>query len=223
MEWDFYLPWKELLLDSLPHRGLIEVLLKNVDQESRKGVYILEVGCGKGNNLLPLMEKGFRVYGIDLSESAIENFRYEGEKRGVFLDKDQAVVGNMSCLPYVNDFFDFVLDREALTHNKKEDIVKSVSEIKRVLRAGGKYIGFDLLGEKHLDKQFGKEINPGTFDFFFDGGLKNSEMTHFFSLKEIKEVFSVFADLNVKRNVVTNEQGTVLSEMFSVVGTKLFE
>lgn len=210
-------------MDSLPHRGLIEELLKNVIQENGKGVYILEVGCGKGNNLLPLMEKGFRVYGIDLSEAAVENLKCEGEKRSVFLEKEQAVVGNMNGLPYVNDFFDFVLDREALTHNKKEDIVKSVSEIKRVLRAGGKFISIDLFGENHPDKKFGKEICSGTFDFFSEGSLKNSEMIHFFSLEEIKEVFSVFVNVGVKRNIVTNEQGNVLSEMFSVVGTKSFE
>jgi cyclopropane fatty-acyl-phospholipid synthase-like methyltransferase len=38
-----------------------------------KDIRILEIGCGEGGNLIPFIEKGCEVAGVDISKSQIEN------------------------------------------------------------------------------------------------------------------------------------------------------
>ncbi|MFO7656491.1 MAG: methyltransferase domain-containing protein [Bacteroidales bacterium] len=60
------------------------------------GEYILDAGCGTGFDALPLMQKGCKVYGIDLSEGMVE----VAKKRGV-----HAEVGNIEEL-HIDQQFD---------------------------------------------------------------------------------------------------------------------
>jgi len=96
---------------------------------------VLDVGCGLGNNLLPLLRYGFDVFGLDSSREAIEKTREllakEGEK------KERALVASFSEIPFDNNCFDAVLSIQTLQHGKEAEIKQGVSEITRVLRPTG--------------------------------------------------------------------------------------
>lgn len=98
--------------------------------------HILEVGCGAGNNLLFAAREGFRVAGIDGSQSAISHARQRFEDEQLPADLH---VGDFTALPFENDSFDLVIDRGSLTCTGRSAARQAVADIWRVLKPNGKF------------------------------------------------------------------------------------
>lgn len=94
----------------------------------KPGDRILDVGCGKGFLLydFTLVVPGVEVYGIDVSEYAIEHAKAE--------IKDRLRVGNANSLPYPDKHFDLVYSINTLHNLHNYDLDKSLREIERVGR-----------------------------------------------------------------------------------------
>jgi len=87
----------------LPHRFLHILSLVG------SGKRILDVGCGEGYLAKLLMEKGNEVYGIDISEHAVELARRNGVKAFVCDVENED-------LPFKKSFFDAIILSEVLEH-----------------------------------------------------------------------------------------------------------
>ncbi len=130
-DWDsFYAAKGAVLL--LPHPSMPEL----VDLFNKKGVRrVLDLGCGSGRHLTYLASKGFRVSGIDSSETALSYARESLE--------EQKLTAELTCgsfyerLPYPDDCFDAVVCCRALNHGTIEQISLTVNEIERVLTEPG--------------------------------------------------------------------------------------
>ena len=103
----------------------------------RKEVFILEVGCGAGNNLWFSAREGFRVFGIDGSKSAIEFAKKIFADDGLIGSFE---LGDYTRLPYEDNFFDLVIDRSSLTCCDFDSARAAVSEVHRVMRVGAKFM-----------------------------------------------------------------------------------
>lgn len=96
---------------------------------------VLDLACGSGRYTAYLAEKGFELYGIDISE--------EGIKKAESLLQDRSLHANFTVgsmykkLPYEDGFFDAVVCIRALHHGRIENIQKAISEIERVLKPNG--------------------------------------------------------------------------------------
>jgi ubiquinone/menaquinone biosynthesis C-methylase UbiE len=99
------------------------------------GKRVLEVGCGNGYTLGKYAQAGAEVYGIDVTETAVDISRKRFEYQRL---KGDFIVGNAEDLPYENNFFDCICSMGALHH--VPDTEKAVSEIHRCLRPGGRLI-----------------------------------------------------------------------------------
>jgi SAM-dependent methyltransferase len=89
--------------------------------------WILDAGCGTGNNLAHLRRFG-RTVGVDLSADALRLCR----SRGV-----AAARGNLLALPFADGSFDAVTSFDVIYHRWVADDRVAVREIARVLRPGG--------------------------------------------------------------------------------------
>lgn len=96
---------------------------------------VLDVGCGLGNNLLPLFRHGFDVYGLDSSQEAVANTKELLVKEGEKIER--AVVASFSEIPFSNSWFDAVLSIQTLQHGNEREVRRGISEITRVLRPAG--------------------------------------------------------------------------------------
>ncbi len=92
-----------------------------------EGAWILDTGCGTGNNLRHLSRLG-RAVGIDLSDDALRFCRIRGAA---------AAKATLNALPFPDATFDCVTSFDVLYHRWVEDDRAAVAELARVLRPGG--------------------------------------------------------------------------------------
>lgn len=106
------------------HKIILSLLKQYIG--NRRGIKILDAGCGTG--LLAKKLKGFGdVWAVDLSEEAIKFAR----KRGVNAQK-----ASVTKLPFKDGFFDAVTCIDVIYHNWVRD-TKALAEFLRILRPGG--------------------------------------------------------------------------------------
>lgn len=105
--------------------------------DDRSSVKLLEIGCGTGANLWYMAREGFQTYGVDGSQSAIDISRARLDKE-VPGWKGGLAVGDMLSLDFPDNYFDGVLDVEAVCCNGFEQSQSIYKEMVRVLKPGGR-------------------------------------------------------------------------------------
>jgi SAM-dependent methyltransferase len=140
MSWDPV--WEEVFRSQAwgkyPGEELIRFVARNFYRApDRAAIKLLELGCGPGANLWFCAREGFTTYGIDGSATAIKQSLdrlnaevpdWHGEVR----------VGDFCALPYGDDFFDALIDNEAVYCNDFDTSRAIYAEAARVLKPGGK-------------------------------------------------------------------------------------
>jgi len=118
----------------------------------RKQLRVLEVGCGSGANLWMIAREGFETYGVDLSSEGLALCEQMLSKWGVSASLKQ---GDMSVLPYGNEFFDVIVDVFSSYCLPEKPFGRFLDEVARVLKAGGRFFSY------HPSKNSEAFINPG--------------------------------------------------------------
>lgn len=100
----------------------------------KAGDKILDIGCGKGFLLFDFTKvvPGIEVYGLDISEYAVENSKEEV--------KPQLQVGNCTKLPFEDKTFDFVYSINTFHNLNNEDLENALNEMNRVSKSNKQYI-----------------------------------------------------------------------------------
>lgn len=140
---------KHLLLDAEIRR--FEHLIHGKD--------ILEVGCGPGRDAAVFVKHGYRVTGVDLSERFIEIAMAK-------VPSARFMVMDALSLEFSEGSFDGVWACASLLHLKRDDLPVALSEISRVLRAGGAFFMSLKKGageELVIDKDFGNSLRFFTY------------------------------------------------------------
>lgn len=94
----------------------------------------LELGCGGGANIKYLSEQGCNVYGIDISQTAIDYCIRSFNASGLHGEMSVASVDN---LPFKDNFFHMVIDHGSLVCVNEDMYQKAIDEVHRVTVEGG--------------------------------------------------------------------------------------
>jgi ubiquinone/menaquinone biosynthesis C-methylase UbiE len=134
-----------------------------IQRENRKGMRILETGCGSGANLWPIAREGFNAYGIDLSAEGVTLCEKMLESWGC-----TAVlhVGDMCNLPYEDQFFDGVVDvfsSYCLLEQAFDVYLKGVARVLKSTGKSGKGTFFSYAPSKNSDV-FKKAVDAEKID-----------------------------------------------------------
>ena len=106
----------------------------------------LDLGTGAGHLAYALAEVVPEVIAFDASESMLDVVRRTASERG--LDGLQVQAGDVHRLPFADASFDLVATRYSAHH--WVDLVAAMSELRRVLRAGGHVLVIDLEGTEQV-------------------------------------------------------------------------
>ncbi|MFX1270545.1 MAG: class I SAM-dependent methyltransferase [Promethearchaeota archaeon] len=102
-----------------------------------KGLDVLEVGCGGGQNSIVLAKWGAKsVVGLDQSDKQLEYARRVADSVGVDVSFIKSDMEDMSVLEDAT--FDLIVSMHAM--NYVSDIQKVFNECSRVLRVGGRFV-----------------------------------------------------------------------------------
>ena len=161
------------------------------DAPRERGV---EMGCGKGRNVIWLAQQGVHMNGFDFSPAAIKEARIRVKE----VDADSAsieVADATQMWPYESNYFDFAIDCFASTDiESAEGRALAVSEMHRVLKPGGLLLAYLL----STDDEFHKEMiadSPATEPNSFFHGTGKFEKAY-----DASEIETLFANFELVRN-----------------------
>ena len=153
----------------------------------QKGDRILDVGCGAGLKTKYLIDKGFKVVGVDFSEEMIR------------LSKEYCPEGEF----YVKDIkepldlggFDGIFAQAVLLHFPKTEIIQVLNELKDSLKEKGYlYLAVKEQRSNEKEEQMVEEN---------DYGYKYERFFSFFTLPEIKDYLTQLNMNLVHDNVIS--------------------
>ena len=133
-----------------------------------KESFVLDLGCGVGRHVVYLSGRGFRVAGVDISPSGIRLTREACADRGISFEGQ---VSDMTTLSWADSIFDAALSISTIHHHKREGIMRTLGQIRRVLKPGGlllvdfpctNTLDYRLLRERVAAGEI-TEIEPDTF------------------------------------------------------------
>lgn len=116
------------------------------------GEAVLDIGCGTGTLTLVAkrrVESG-RVAGVDAAPDMVETARRKAERAGLAIDFQ---VGLMQSLPFPDRSFDVVLSSLMLHHVPAEIRPQGFTELRRVLKPGGRLVAVDFRPPAHGGKR----------------------------------------------------------------------
>lgn len=174
-----------------PYDLVVSFVLRRFGAAERARVRILDYGCGGGNHARFLAAEGFDVHAVDNAPTAVALTRAAVAEAGHAVDEAKVRVADFAALPFADDHFDAVLDRQSLGQNAAASLPGMVVEIGRVLRPGGVYFGVNF-SDRHPQLRFGRPRGGGDWGDFGEGVFKGLGQKHFFGLSEIAELFSAF-------------------------------
>jgi SAM-dependent methyltransferase len=102
-----------------------------------RGKTVLDIGCGTGEELVPLIHKGAHVIGIDISPELIELAKRRVQMQCTGFPEPEL----MACSAYETGLEDASVDlvlSSALLHHL--DLPTVLREIRRILKPGGKFV-----------------------------------------------------------------------------------
>ncbi len=183
--------WDEIYerghINRYPWDSVVSFVFRSYPRDIPKhDIQILELGCGAGNNLWFCAREGFSVIGVDASAKALEfaKAKFAAEKlTGQFLQAD------FTQLSLENNSIDLVFDRAALTCTPYSVICKTIAEVQRVLKPGGRFL-FIPYADSHSSAASGVfALQERMVHGISEGTLVDVGQITFLSLNDIKALF----------------------------------
>lgn len=119
------------------HRYRVEPFIHSIAQFTcHHGKKVLEVGVGAGTDHLQWKRAGTDLFGVDLTQAAIETTRARFKMYGLEANVQRI---DAEKLPFDDNTFDIVYSWGVIHHSERPDLI--FNEVKRVLKSGGMFIG----------------------------------------------------------------------------------
>lgn len=156
---------------------------------------LLDLGAGIGRHSLLFAKNGFDVTAFDFSKEGLDKIESFADQLNLEID---LVNGNMNRLPFSSQSFDFVVAYNSIYHTDYDGLIRTIYEIKRVLKANGEaFITMISKNDKSFLDGSGSLIAENTLMKKEEDG---SVLPHFFVDEEyIYKLFKSFHIISLKQ------------------------
>ena len=134
--------YKELIkkdYPKYPNETILKLFFGNYLKQKpvlEKGMKLLDVGCGFGQNFNPFLEKGLKCFGVEIEQDICNKTNKLYELQGLKVDVKK---GHNRDLPFKDGYFDYVISINAIHYESDEKLInEALLEHARVLKKGGK-------------------------------------------------------------------------------------
>jgi SAM-dependent methyltransferase len=135
-------------------------VVETIDFLKKSGVEtVLDLGCGVGRHALLLAQAGFKVHAVDASPQGIAFVTDQARAQGLEIQLHQA---EMTSLPFENDTFDYLLAWNVIYHGDLSVVMRSLSEILRILKPKGLF-QCTMLSKRNTEIAKGRAIAKDTY------------------------------------------------------------
>jgi SAM-dependent methyltransferase len=140
-------------------------LVPGLEEDLRKGIYVLDIGCGSGHaiNMMATRFPNSKFFGYDISEEAIDKARSEaqqlGNKNASFEVKDVSDPLVMKSDLAIRRYFDLVTAFDAI-HDQRDpaNVLKNIASL--LDPDGGIFLMQDILASSSLEKNINHPLGP---------------------------------------------------------------
>lgn len=127
--WEKYFKVYDVLNYVIPYQELLDTIVEKL--EIKEGDLVLDAGCGTGNLVIKMKEKGARVIGLDNCIEALDRYRKK-------CPDAEIVVSNLTDkLPFSDNIFDKIAANNVIYTLDKQIRLKLFRELYRVLKPTG--------------------------------------------------------------------------------------
>jgi len=150
---------------------------------------VLDLGCGDGRHLIFLGKLGYEMYGLDFAPTALNHSKERLDREGLHVELK---CGDMSQLPWPDQYFDAIVSIRVLHHHRIVSVRKTLDEICRVLRTGGYVLATVMKEPPQRDWKEGHFAKAGRQTYVPLKGHEKGLPHHFFTEPELRKLLSGF-------------------------------
>ena len=152
---------------------------------------IYDLGFGAGRHILFFAERGYQVFGDDISKSGKAITEELLAEKGL---KSKLGTSDMTVIPYQNNYFDAIINRGVITHNTINNIETCIAEMYRTLRPEG-IVMTTFISTESSEYAKGTEIEHNTF--IADSGPEEGVAHHFVNEAETEALMAQFKKIRL--------------------------
>lgn len=174
-------------LNKYPYDSVVSFIYNYYPKKrEKKEVSIIEIGCGAGNNIWFCAREGFKVAGIDISQTAIDYARNRLRENNLSGDLK---IGDFTKLPWDEEQYDLGIDRCATVCVGLEEQKRAIDEMYRILKKGALFF-FNGYSCKHTSALKNNNSEVETTQIIEKGSLDDIELISYLSEEQVKELFA---------------------------------
>ncbi len=178
----------------------VKPFLEFLEKEKKKDLIGLEMGCGKGRNVIALAHQEMiqKMYGFDFSDIAIKEADHRAKEENIQNKVQFDVMDATESWRYKNNFFDFTIDCFASTDiESPEGRQFAVNEMHRVLKPQGYFLVYVMSTDDQFHKEMIEKSPAEEINAFYNSG--NGKFEKVFSEQELDQIYKQFTLIESKR------------------------
>lgn len=147
MAYEHFYRYYDRLMDDIPYEHYIDFVKSHL----QRGTHLLDLGCGTGSVLIPLLKAGYQVDGLDGSEEMLmvlqDKLLDDNRSTNLYCDD----MRNIRLEEYYDGIYSFIDTINYLT--TPSDLKQTFEGIYHSLKPGGIFI-FDIHNKKYIEEVF---------------------------------------------------------------------
>ena len=145
--------------------------------EPSKGKKVLDIGCLFANNLLPFWDRGFHLYGTEVTDESVEICKKICQLENINAEIKK---GFNTSLPYSDNYFDLVMSVATIHYEESlNEVRKAFNEFSRVTKKDGSCI-IKTVAPLHDLFKFSVKTDDQNFIFNSSSDLRFNQTFYFF-------------------------------------------